>query len=55
MPAARPARHTDPVPGDGGSRAVRLPGSFEHFYLEEYSRVVDLAYALSGSRAGASR
>ena len=53
MPAARPARHADPVPGDGRSRTVRLPGSFEHFYLEEYSRVVDLAYALSGSRAGA--
>ena len=50
MPAARPARHTVPAPGDGGSRVVRLPGSFEHFYLEEYPRVVDLAYALSGSR-----
>ena len=53
MPAARPTRPADPVPGDGGSRAVRLPGSFEHFYLEEYPRVVDLAYALSGSRSGA--
>ena len=52
MPAARPARLTAPV-GDGGSRVVRLPGSFEHFYLEEYPRVVDLAYALSGSRGGA--
>ena len=50
MPAARPTRHTAPPAGDGGSRVVRLPGSFEHFYLEEYPRVVDLAYALSGSR-----
>ena len=53
MPAARPTPPADPTPGDGGSRVVRLPGSFEHFYLEEYPRVVDLAYALSGSRAGA--
>ena len=52
MPAARPAPLTAPV-GDGGSRVVRLPGSFEHFYLEEYPRVVDLSYALSGSRGGA--
>jgi Sigma-70 region 2 len=53
MPAARPARRTAPAPGDGGSRAVRLPGPFEHFYLEEYPKVVKLAYALSGSRSGA--
>jgi RNA polymerase sigma factor (sigma-70 family) len=53
MPAARPTRHTDPAPGDGGSRAVPLPGPFEHFYLEEYPRVVKLAYALSGSRMAA--
>jgi RNA polymerase sigma factor (sigma-70 family) len=53
MPGARPARRTAPAAGDDGSRAVRLPGSFEHFYLEEYSRVVKLAYALSGSRTGA--
>jgi RNA polymerase sigma-70 factor (ECF subfamily) len=53
MPAARPARRTDPVPGDGGSRAVRLPGRFEHFYLQEYPRVVALVYGLSGNRAGA--
>jgi RNA polymerase sigma factor (sigma-70 family) len=53
MPGARPARRTAPAVGDGGSRAVRLPGSFEHFYLQEYPRVVKLAYALSGSRAGA--
>ena len=52
MPAARPTRHTAPRLG-GGSRVVRLPGSFEHFYLQEYPRVVDLAYALSGSRSGA--
>jgi DNA-directed RNA polymerase specialized sigma24 family protein len=53
MPAARPARR---VPGANGSaelRSVRLPGRFEHFYLEEYPRVVMLVYALSGSRAGA--
>jgi hypothetical protein len=53
MPAARPTRRTAPAAGDGGSRAVPLPGPFEHFYLEEYPRVVDLAYALSGSRTGA--
>jgi RNA polymerase sigma factor (sigma-70 family) len=53
MPAARPTRHTDPDTGDGGSRAVSLPGPFEHFYLEEYPRVVKLAYALSGSRMAA--
>jgi RNA polymerase sigma-70 factor (ECF subfamily) len=53
MPAARPDRRTASPPGDGGSRAVRLPGPFEHFYLEEYPRVVDLAYALSGSRMAA--
>ena len=53
MPAARPTRNTAPAPGDGGSRAVRLPGPFEHFYLQEYPRVVKLVYALSGSRAGA--
>jgi Sigma-70 region 2 len=46
-PPYRPSRW------DGGSRAVRLPGSFEQFYLEEFPRVVKLAYALSGSRAGA--
>src|SRR5215217_9478144 len=53
MSAARPDRRTAPAPGDGRSGAVRLPGSFEHFYLQEYPRVVKLAYALSGSRAGA--
>jgi RNA polymerase sigma factor (sigma-70 family) len=53
MPGTRPTRPAAPTPGDGGSRAVRLPGPFEHFYLEEYPGVVKLAYALSGSRAGA--
>jgi RNA polymerase sigma-70 factor (sigma-E family) len=53
MPAARPARSTVPASGGGGSRAVRLPGPFEQFYLEEFPRVVKLAYALSGSRTGA--
>jgi hypothetical protein len=36
MPATRPTRPAAPTAGDGGSRAVRLPGPFEHFYLEEY-------------------
>jgi RNA polymerase sigma factor (sigma-70 family) len=53
MPAARPIRRTGPAAGDGGSRTVRLPGPFEHFYLEEYPGVVKLAYALSGSRMAA--
>jgi len=53
MPAARPARHTAPAAGNGEPPAVRLPGSFEDFYLQEYPRVVKLAYALSGSRSGA--
>ena len=53
MPAARPARRTALASGGGGSRAVRLPGPFEQFYLQEYPRVVKLAYALSGSRTGA--
>lgn len=53
MPAARSAR---PVPGATGSDelpSVRLPGRFEHFYLQEYPGVVKLVYALSGSRTGA--
>jgi RNA polymerase sigma factor (sigma-70 family) len=53
MPAARPARHTAPAAGNGEPPAVRLPGSFEDFYLQEYPKVVKLAYALSGSRTGA--
>jgi|Tabmets5t2r1_1033131.scaffolds.fasta_scaffold14382_4 RNA polymerase sigma factor (sigma-70 family) len=53
MPAARPARRTTRTSRDGEPPAVRLPGRFEDFYLEEYPRVVKLAYALSGSRAGA--
>jgi RNA polymerase sigma factor (sigma-70 family) len=53
MLAARPTRRTAPALGDGGDRAVRLPGPFEHFYLQEYPKVVKLAYALSGSRVGA--
>jgi RNA polymerase sigma-70 factor (sigma-E family) len=51
MQTARPARAD--VPQDGGAEAVQLPGRFEYFYLQEYPRVVALAYALSGSRAGA--
>ena len=53
MPGTRPTRRTAPAPGDGGSQAVRLPGPFEAFYLQEYASVVKLAYALSGSRSGA--
>ena len=50
VPSARP---DVPVPGDGGPEVVQLPGRFEYFYLQEYPGVVALAYALSGSRAGA--
>ena len=32
---------------------VRPPERFEDFYVKEYSAVVGLAYALSGSRSGA--
>jgi RNA polymerase sigma factor (sigma-70 family) len=53
MPAARPAHGSGRAAGDGAPRVVRLPGRFEHFYLEEYPGVVKLAYALSGSRTGA--
>jgi RNA polymerase sigma-70 factor, ECF subfamily len=53
MLAARPVHGRGRVPGDGAPRVVRLPGRFEHFYLEEYPGVVKLVYALSGSRAGA--
>ena len=44
MPAARP----DPTP-TGEAQVVPLTGPFESFYLQEYRRVVKLAYALSGS------
>jgi RNA polymerase sigma-70 factor (sigma-E family) len=53
MPATRPARRGQDASGRAELRSVRLPGRFEHFYLEEYPRVVMLVYALSGSRAGA--
>jgi RNA polymerase sigma-70 factor (sigma-E family) len=53
MPAARPARRTARAARDGEPEAVRLPGRFEYFYLQEYPKVVALAYALSGSRPGA--
>ena len=32
---------------------VELPGSFDAFYVKEFPRMVDLAYALSGSRLAA--
>ena len=53
MPAARPVHRSARAAGDGVAGVVRLPGRFEHFYLEEYPKVVALAYALSGSRMGA--
>ena len=53
MPTARSARRTARMPRDGEPDVVRLPGRFEYFYLQEYPRVVALAYALSGSRTGA--
>jgi RNA polymerase sigma-70 factor (sigma-E family) len=53
MPAARPVHRSGRAAGDGASGVVRLPGRFEYFYLEEYPKVVALAYALSGSRMGA--
>jgi RNA polymerase sigma-70 factor (ECF subfamily) len=53
MQAARPARPAVPAAEDGGTEAVQLPGRFEHFYREEFPAVVALAYALSGSLAGA--
>lgn len=53
MRTARPAGRTARVPGEGAVEAVRLPGRFEDFYLQEYPRVVALVYALSGSRTGA--
>ncbi len=52
METARSASPDVSAPRDG-SDAVQLPGRFEYFYLQEYPRVVALAYALSGSRAGA--
>jgi RNA polymerase sigma-70 factor, ECF subfamily len=53
MKSARSARPDVRAPRNGGSEAVQLPGRFEYFYLQEYPRVVALAYALSGSRMGA--
>jgi RNA polymerase sigma-70 factor (sigma-E family) len=53
MQTPKSARRTARVPRDGEPDAVRLPGRFEYFYLQEYPTVVALAYALSGSRAGA--
>jgi RNA polymerase sigma factor (sigma-70 family) len=53
MRAARPVPGSATAAGDGAPGVVRLPGRFEHFYLEEYPRVVRLVYALSGSRVGA--
>jgi RNA polymerase sigma-70 factor (sigma-E family) len=53
MQTPRPARRTARAGRDGAPEAVRLPGRFEYFYLQEYPGVVALAHALSGSRMGA--
>ena len=53
MQTPRPVRRTARDARDGEPEAVRLPGRFEYFYLQEYPKVVALAYVLSGSRAGA--
>ena len=53
MPAARPVHRSGRAASDGAPRVVRLPGRFEDFYLKEYPRVVQLVYALSGSRMAA--
>jgi RNA polymerase sigma-70 factor (sigma-E family) len=53
MPVGRPVHGRAGAAGDGAPGVVRLPGRFEYFYLEEYPKVVALAYALSGSRMGA--
>ena len=53
MKTPRSVRRTVRVARDGEPGAVRLPGHFEHFYLQEYPTVVALAHVLSGSRAGA--
>jgi RNA polymerase sigma-70 factor (ECF subfamily) len=54
MQAPRPGRRAAArIARDGEPEAVRLPGRFESLYLEEYPKVVALAYALSGSHMGA--
>ena len=47
--------HKDPplAEPDIDELTVQLPGSFEDFYKREFPRLVDLAYALSGSRLAA--
>ena len=53
MQTPRPARRTARAGRDGEPEAVRLPGRFEYFYLQEYPKVVALVYVLLGSRTGA--
>jgi RNA polymerase sigma-70 factor (ECF subfamily) len=53
MREAQPVHGSADAAPDGAPGVLRLPGRFEHFYLEEYPRVVKLVYALSGSRVGA--
>jgi hypothetical protein len=50
---ARVAARGVPPVGDAEDQALEPPGDFEHLYLWEYRGVVELAYALSGNRAGA--
>jgi hypothetical protein len=38
---------------DSVGQGLEPPGGFEGFLLREYRGVVELAYALSGNRAGA--
>ena len=53
MQTGRDARPAISASRESGPEAVQLPGTFEHFYLQEYPTVVAIAYALSGSRTGA--
>jgi DNA-directed RNA polymerase specialized sigma24 family protein len=46
------AREGPPVRG-AEDQALEVPWDFEQFSLREYRGVVELAYALSGNRAGA--
>lgn len=51
MTAQKTVSEPDAASWDEGS--VQLPGSFDAFYSSEFPRMVDLAYALSGSRIAA--
>ncbi len=47
------ARSAVPRPAVRPARGLRPPREFDDFYRSEFPAVVGLAYALSGSRAGA--